>query len=241
MKLEICIDCLASAQAALEGGADRLEVCAGLEIGGLTPSLGLVEACLALGNIRVAAMIRPHAGSFCYDADELQVMAQDIATMRRLGVHCVVLGPLRRNGTVDEEATRRLLDTARPLEVTFHRAFDLTPDPRIALDTLVALGVDRVLTSGQAPTAEQGITQLRELTTRAGSAISVMAGAGIRRTNVRAVVRGTGVREVHASASELVATDGPAGLDFVHARRRTSAAEVRALADALIDDHPASP
>lgn len=229
MLLEICIDRFDSARAACDGGADRLEVCGALEAGGVTPSAGLVEACLALGSVDVMMMIRPHGGGFTYGADEQEVMRRDIELARRLGVRGVVFGALAADQRVDVATSRRLIDAARPLEVTFHRAFDLTPDPLEALDMLVELGVERVLTSGQAPSAVAGADLIRRLVERAAGRLSVMPGAGVSGANVARLVQWTNAREVHASASELCPATECAALGFVGAERVTTVERVRAI------------
>ena len=180
MKLEVCIDRVESAVAARDGGADRIEVCGALNVGGITPSYGLTEKCASLRGIEVMMMIRPHGGGFNYRKDEIGTMMRDIQVAKEIGVHGVVLGALRTDGHVDSEVCQRLIDSARPLSITFHRAFDLTPDPMEALDVLLKLGVDRLLTSGLASIATKGVRVIRELVQRAGSDLSVMAGSGIR-------------------------------------------------------------
>lgn len=229
MKLEVCIDRLESALAARDGGADRIEVCGALSVGGTTPSYGLTEDCASLGGLEVMMMIRPHAGGFSYGKDELGTMMRDIQVAKKLGVHGVVLGALRADGHVDSEVCQRLIDSARPLSITFHRAFDLTPDPIEALDVLLNLGVDRLLTSGHASTAMKGVKVIRELVQRAGTGLSVMAGAGIHAQDIAALVRATGVREIHASASDDVPAVSPSDIGVIQATRLTSKDKVIAM------------
>src|ERR1041385_3171424 len=157
MLVEACVDSVTGALAAVAGGAGRLELCTGLVEGGLTPSAGLVAAARERIAVPIHVLIRPRGGDFLYDADERTVMLRDIAGAKRLGVAGVVLGALDAGGRVDAERTRPMIDAARPLAVTFHRAFDLARDPAEALDALMALGIERVLTSGQAGTAEAGV------------------------------------------------------------------------------------
>lgn len=199
--VEACCDSLATARAAQAAGAGRIELC-GSGDGGTTPSHGLVARAREALHVPLAVMIRPRAGNFVYAPHEIEVMHADIVTARALGADAVVLGVLHDNGTIDEVLLRALLAVARPLRVTFHRAFDRTPDAHAALDRLVALGVDTVLTSGHATTARDGIATLRELHRRAGERLTIMACGGIRATNVREVVELTGVREVHARATD---------------------------------------
>ena len=206
--LEVCVDSIEGAVAAEEAGATRVELCANLRESGTTPSAGAIE--LAGERIRIPfhVMIRPRAGDFCYSATEREVMARDIESARRRGAAGVVLGMLTRDGEVDAGATRRLVEAARPLEVTFHRAFDVARDPMDALERIIGLGAERVLTSGGEESAEEGIGFIRRLVEAAGGRIVVIAGAGVNAENAERIVRETGVREVHASCrSENGSTD----------------------------------
>ena len=236
MTVEICIDHISSALAAQAGGAARIEVCGALDLDGITPSYGLVEQCVALGDLAVMMLIRPHAGGFCYGAAEVATIRRDIQVAHELGVHGVVIGVLQEDGRIDREACLRLIEAARPLSVTFHRAFDLTPDPLEAFDTLLDLGVDRLLTSGQAHCARDGAAVIRALVQRAGTALHVMAGAGIRAVDVQPLVRATGVRELHASASVRgEPSEHCPAAHLVRATRETRSELVRALVEALRD------
>lgn len=204
MTLEICVDSLASAEAAKLGGADRIELCADLAVGGTTPPQALIEACLAMGGPPIMLMVRPRAGDFLYQQEEVRMMKRSILLAKELGVQGVVFGLLTRDGKIDEDNTRRLIEAARPLEVTFHRAFDVCRDPYAGLDILLELEVDHLLTSGQAPDAEKGIPLLRDLVNRADADLQVMAGAGVRSLNVAHIIRETGVTACHASGSRLI-------------------------------------
>ena len=195
--LEACLDSVGSAVAAERGGADRIELCDNLVEGGTTPSAGAIAECKARVGIPVFAMIRPRGGDFLYSDEEFAVMRRDVAEARRLGADGVVLGLLRADGTVDRDRTALLLEEARPLPVTFHRALDVARDAEEALETLIALGVDRVLTSGQAPTVPEGLAVIAALVRRAAGRIVVMPGCGIDEFNARRVVEATGAREVH--------------------------------------------
>jgi copper homeostasis protein len=190
-----------SVRAALAGGADRLELCAVRSCGGLTPSSGLIELAREAGDRPLAVMIRPRPGDFLYDADEFEVMRRDIMRCRELGAEAVVLGLLSADGTIDRSRTAALTALARPMDVVFHRAFDRTPDADAALEALIELGIDRVLTSGQAPTAFDGIATLARLVARAAGRITVLAGGGVRPENARAIVEGSGVSEIHSSGA----------------------------------------
>lgn len=199
--VEACCDSVATARAAQAFGAARVELC-GPGDGGTTPSPGLVERVRALLTIPLAVMIRPRAGGFVYDADELSVMAADVVAARALGADVVVLGPLRPDGTVDARALATLVALARPMTVTFHRAFDRTADPEAALDALLAHGVDHVLTSGHATTALAGAPRLRAWQARAGDRLEVMAGGGVRADHARALLDAAGVRALHARGTD---------------------------------------
>ena len=199
MLFESCVDSHDAARASTLGGAGRVELCARLDVGGTTPDAALIERCVASVAIPVFVMIRPRGGSFVYERGEVEAMAADIRTAIAAGARGVVFGALRSDATIDTGIMRRLIDVARPLPVTCHKAIDATRDPLEALETLLALGVDRVLTSGGADTAAAGAASIARMVTRAGDALTVMAGGGVRAHNVAAIVQRTGVREVHAS------------------------------------------
>lgn len=202
--LEICIDSLASAKTAADAGAKRVELNSALELGGLTPSIGLVEqtiAALQPMGCSVIAMVRPRLGGFAYDADEIDVMRSDIDRLLQAGVDGVALGVLNTDGSVDEQTNHALIQPALEAgkEVVFHRAFDLTPDPIAAIHTLISLGFTRVLTSGQAPTAIEGSAVIRQLIEHAAGRIEVLPGSGITPSNVNELIQATGCDQVHAS------------------------------------------
>ena len=202
--IEACVDSVESALAAERGGADRIELCDNLAEGGTTPSAGTIEECRDRLGIPIYVMIRPRGGDFCYSAAELAVMRRDIAYAHAMGADGVVLGILKRDGTVDTSRTRALVELARPLDVTFHRAIDVCRDAEEALDALIAIGVDRVLTSGQAPTALKGAAVIARLVRRAAGRIAILPGGGIDETNVRKLVERTGAREVHVRGTSPV-------------------------------------
>lgn len=202
--LEACVDSVESALAAQAGGADRVELCDDLLEGGTTPSAGSIELCRERLHIPLHVLVRPRGGDFVYSDLELEVMQRDIALAGRLGAHGVVFGALQPDGSVDVERTRALLGVARPMTVTFHRAFDFTPDADAALDALIVLGVDRVLTSGQAPTAKEGTRTLTRLVTRAAGRIGILACGSVSEENIAEITRLTGVREVHVRATALL-------------------------------------
>ncbi len=202
--LEVLVDSVESGRAALAGGADRLEVCQNLFEGGTTPSAGLLAALRHEVALPLNVMIRPRGGDFCYSRCELEVMRHDIRIARELGASGIVLGILRPDGTVDAEAVADLMRLARPLSVTFHRAIDMARDLDEALETLVGLGVDRVLTSGGEATVIEGVDAIAALVRQAGDRIVVMPGGGIRERNVEKVVALTGATEIHVSGSRSV-------------------------------------
>jgi copper homeostasis protein len=201
--VEACVDSVASARAAERGGARRLELCDALFDGGTTPSAGMIAACKAAVSIPVFVMIRPRGGGFVYSDAERDVMRRDAVVARDIGADGVVIGGLRRDGTIDLALLRTLVDAAGGLPVTFHRAFDLTPDLENSLESLVDVGVQRVLTAGGAPTAAEGATRLARLVRQAGARLVVMAGGGVRQENVRDIVSASGVREVHVRLTRL--------------------------------------
>ncbi len=196
---EGCADSVASARAAVAAGAGRLELCVRLDVGGLTPPDALLRDVVGEFAIPVHAMVRPRSGPFVAGATVVAEMEDAIARCARLGAAGVVLGLLDGDARVDRAAVERLVRAARPLTVTFHRAFDGTRDRDEALETLVALGVDRVLSSGGAPSAEEGIDALRDLVLRARGRIGIIAGGGVRPHNWRRIVAETGVREIHGT------------------------------------------
>jgi copper homeostasis protein len=196
--IEAAVESLDDALAAVDGGADRLELCANLADGGTTPSEALIADVVEQVAIPVFVMIRPRGGSFVYSTSELDEMRRSMDRARELDVDGFVLGVLNASNRIDVIRTQSLVDVAGDLPVTFHRAFDRVADRIDALDTLVDLGIGRVLTSGGAPTAEQGMAQLRELVEAAGDEIVILAGGGVRFQNVVELVEETGVTEVHA-------------------------------------------
>jgi copper homeostasis protein len=201
VQVEICVGDIASAIAAEFGGADRIELCDNMDVGGTTPGAGTVaESCRRL-SIPVHILIRPRAGDFIYSQPEIAVMRHDIEVAKSLGAAGVVLGVLTRDATIDRDQTAELIALARPLSVTFHKAFDQSPDPLEALDCLIALGVERVLTSGGRPTALEGTETLAKLVDRAGDEITVMAGGRLGTGNLETVIRRSCVSEVHLGSA----------------------------------------
>jgi copper homeostasis protein len=195
--VEICVADPASARAAWEGGADRIELCADLASGGTTPSFGLLTKVIGESPGPVHVLIRPRGGDFVVDRDEFIMMALDIDIARGLGAVGVVLGALRPDATIDAETIARLVDHARPLSITFHKAIDLVPDPPGAIDTLAALGIDRVLTSGGLGAARGNVATLRAMAARADGRLAVMVGGGLAESDLAGLLDATGLAEVH--------------------------------------------
>jgi copper homeostasis protein len=196
--IEAAVESLDDALAAVDGGADRLELCANLAEGGLTPSESLIAEVIERVAIPVFVMIRPRGGSFVYSTAELDDMRRSIDHALELDVDGFVFGVLNTANRVDAIRTQSLIDVVGDVPVTFHRAFDRVGDQADALDLLIDLGVSRVLTSGGAPTAREGMSALRDLVERADGAITILAGGGIRFPHVAELVEETGVTEVHA-------------------------------------------
>jgi copper homeostasis protein len=203
LTVEICVDSIASSLAAARGGAHRLELCASLAEGGITPSAGMIATVRSLLSIPVHVMIRPRAGDFCYSAEEFSAMKRDIAIARQLKADGVVFGILAEDGSIDLARCRELLDCARPMSVTFHRAFDVSRDLTQSLTDIISLGFDRLLTSGGEQKVEDAIPVVVRLRNLASDRIALMIGSGINSGNVQRLVVQTGVREVHASARRI--------------------------------------
>ncbi|MBL7979358.1 MAG: copper homeostasis protein CutC [Bacteroidetes Order II. Incertae sedis bacterium] len=204
MTLEICAANFQSAMAAMQGGAHRIELCENLSEGGTTPSLGMIRHLKRRLNIPIMVLIRPRGGDFCYQPDELAVMLEDIHICKSEGVEGVVLGALAPDGTIDTEACYRMLDAAQGMETVFHRAFDLVPDEMEALKILVYMGFTRILTSGLAHTAFEGIPNLVRLIREAQERITILPGGGITSQNALAIAKKTGATELHASLRKRV-------------------------------------
>ena len=236
--LEICAGSVESAIAARDGGATRIELCAALEIGGTTPSAGLIAEARKIEGIVLNVIIRPRGGDFLYNEHEAACMEQDIRTCRQLGADGVVIGALTAEGDIDTALCKRLIDAADGMSITFHRAFDMCRDPKRALEELIAIGCDRVLTSGQAATAEAGLPLLKELVQQAAGRISIMPGCGVNSDNAARILQATAAVEIHASARKSVGSGmlfrhsgvsmGTPGSDE-YARKETDANEVELI------------
>jgi copper homeostasis protein len=207
--LEACVDSVEAAVAAQAGGAGRVELCANLLEGGCTPSAGTIQLARDRLHIKLHVIIRPRGGDFCYSEAEFETMKLDIALSKQTGADGVVVGLLHPDGTVDAERTAELIALARPLSVTFHRAFDMTLDPYAALETLIDLGVDRILTTGQEASALEGLDLIADLTRRAGDRVIIMPGisGAISERNLRRIIEATGIPEMHTYVA--VALESP--------------------------------
>jgi copper homeostasis protein len=227
--LEVCVDSVESAMAAQEGGAARVELCSDLTAGGTTPAVGMIEVVRNSVGVAVHVMIRPRSGDFTYSDPEFEVMKNEIAAAKERGADGVVFGILRPDNSLDLERTRVLAGLARPLSVTFHRAIDIVPDPLPAISELVALGIDRVLTSGKASTAIEGIPLLKREIEVAAGRIVIMPGAGITPANVHHLLKEVGAREIHVASGVSALLEYPAAGMFNSKRSIVMSARVREL------------
>ena len=244
---EICANSVESCIGALQGGAQRVELCAGIPEGGTTPSFGEIKTARTLPELKLNVIIRPRGGDFIYSDRELEAMAYDIEVAKDLGVDGLVFGCLDERGYIDIKANERLMKVAGNCPVTFHRAFDRCRDPFRALDEIKQMGFARILTSGQKPTAPLGAELIRQLVEKASDDIIIMPGCGVNETNIRELAHRTGAHEFHFSAREKVesrtAYRNPAVMmsnnssfdEF--AREVTTAKRVRATIEALTTGH----
>lgn len=203
-QLEICIDSVESAIAAQEGGSQRVELCSALIEGGLTPSIGLIRAVRRSIDIGLYVMIRPRGGDFLYSSEEIAVMREDIARARDCGADGVVFGLLNEEGGVDVIRTRELVEQARPMDVTFHRAIDMTFDLDASIEDVIQTGANRLLTSGGAQTALLGMALLEKIVRGYGSRIQIMVCGGVRPENVARIIHSTGALQFHAALRQDV-------------------------------------
>lgn len=197
--LEVCAGSLTSALNAQKGGADRIELCDNLNEGGTTPSPGVIIQAVKLLRIPVFVLIRPRTGDFLYTDEEFEAMKEDIRFCKGHGAMGVVAGILMADGNVDVERMAELVNLARPMQFTFHRAFDRAADPFMALEDIISLGIERILTSGQAACAIDGADIIQQLNNLANNRIIIMPGSGITENNVSELIRKTGASEIHGS------------------------------------------
>jgi copper homeostasis protein len=224
MVLEICAFNLPAALAAQRAGADRIELCAGPEEGGVTPSLGLIRMARAALRVPLYPIIRPREGDFLYSDEEFRVMLRDVEICNEAGCDGVVIGMLLADGSVDQERSARLVEAAYPMGVTFHRAFDRAADPFEALEAIIRIGCERILTSGQRPLAMEGAQLLHELVREADERIVIMPGSGVRASNIAELAAKTGAVEFHTSARVA----WPSAMEFVNGAMQENASMVMA-------------
>lgn len=232
--LEVCVDSTEGILAAVGGGADRIELCSALELGGLTPSFGQMQRAAAIG-LPVHALIRSRAGDFCFGPDEIATMVADIEAARRIGLAGVVIGAARCDGALEADALARMVAAASGMQITLHRVFDLVPDVAAAVETAVRLGCHRILTSGGAVTALDGADEIARICALAAGRIGILPAAGITSENVAALLKVAPVSEVHSACDAATALSGEAvALGFGKAERPvTDVAEVRRMRAAL--------
>jgi copper homeostasis protein len=204
IKLEICAHTLTSALIAQEGGADRIELCAAIEVGGITPSPNTILEARRLLHIDICVLVRPRSGDFCYSDLEFEVLKKDILFCKEQGINGVVVGVLKPNQELDIERMTELLKLARPMQVACHRAFDRTPDGLKTMEQLISIGYDRILTSGQKDSVSEGKNYLKTLVEAAKGRIAIMPGNGVTVENMADILTTTGVKDIHATAKNLV-------------------------------------
>jgi copper homeostasis protein len=224
--IEAAVESLEGARAAVEGGAHRIELCTDLAHGGTTPIMRLVRKCTTELTIPVFVLVRPRPGNYVYIHLNFLAMLKQVYEAKAAGAHGIVTGALTESNDIDERQTAELVTTARPLPVTFHRAFDECRDPMAALETLIRLGVQRVLTSGGAATADQGAERIGELVRQSQGRIEILAGGGVNSDNVARLVQVSGVREIHFSVKEADKVRGIRSAMLPHAGAASASARV---------------
>ena len=235
--IEIATTDFTTTKSAVEGGADRIELCSALSEGGITPSYGLIKQCRKAFDIPLFPIIRPRAGDFLYTDEEFELMKHDVLLAKQSGCEGAVIGLLTKHGNIDLERTAALIEMAYPLEVTFHRAFDRCKDPFKTLEELIEIGCQRILTSGQKQTAPEGVDLIAELIKKADDRIIIMPGSGVRKDNIKMIADKTGALEFHSS----VKGQKNSAMEFIHPsfNETKNAAidpeEVKALRSALND------
>jgi len=237
--IEIATSDFLTTKSAVEGGADRIELCANLAEGGTTPSYAHIKKCREVFDIALFPIIRPRGGDFLYTKDEFEIMKNDIKLCKELGCEGIVIGLLNMDGTIDMIRTSELIELAYPLEITFHRAFDRCKDPFAALEELIEIGCQRILTSGQKPTVSEGVDLIAELNKKADDRIIILPGSGVRKDNIKMLLEKTGCIEFHSSlrgkARSPMQFIHPAFADSVesYSNNEISPDEVRALRNEL--------
>lgn len=237
--IEIATSDFATTKSAVEGGADRIELCANLAEGGTTPSFGTIKRCRETFNVLLYSIIRPRGGDFLYNKDEYEIMLQDVKLCKQSGCDGIVIGLLNMDGTIDIARTSELIELAYPMETTFHRAFDRCRDPFEALEELIEIGCERILTSGQKQSVVDGVDLVTELNKKAADRIIIMPGSGVRKENIKMLADKTGCTEFHSSLRGKTKS----AMQFIHPAFERSeesymnnaidAAEVKAIRDML--------
>lgn len=237
--LEIATTDFTTTKAAVEGGADRIELCAALSEGGITPSYATIKKCREAFAVQLFPIIRPRSGDFLYTEEEYAIMQSDIQFCKSLGCDGVVIGILEKDGTLPQKKVAKLIDLAYPMDVTFHRAFDRCAQPFEVMEQLIEIGCQRILTSGQQPTALQGIELITQLVKAVDNRIIIMPGSGVRKENIRELADKTGAVEFHSSLRNTQKSS----MEFIHPAFATNeesyinpaidAQDVQALKDAL--------
>lgn len=237
--IEIATSDFLTTKSAVDGGADRIELCANLAEGGTTPSYAHIKKCREAFDIALFPIIRPRGGDFLYTKDEFEIMKNDIKLCNEFGCEGIVIGLLNMDGTIDMIRTSDLIELAYPMDVTFHRAFDRCKDPFIALEELIEIGCQRILTSGQKPTVSEGVDLITELNKIADDRIVVMPGSGVRKDNIKMLAEKTACIEFHSSLRGKVKSP----MQFIHpafanseesySNNEINPDEVRALRNAL--------
>jgi len=238
--IEIATSDFLTTKSAVEGGADRIELCANLAEGGTTPSYAHIKKCREAFDIALFPIIRPRGGDFLYTKDEFEIIKNDIKLCNDLGCEGIVIGLLNMDGTIDVARTSELIGLAYPMDVTFHRAFDRCKDPFVALEELIEIGCQRILTSGQKPTVSEGVDLIAELNKKADDRIVIMPGSGVRKENIKMLAEKTGCIEFHSSLRGKAKSP----MQFIHpafanseesySNNEISPDEVRALRNALV-------
>ena len=210
--IEIATTDFVTTQSAVNGGADRIELCAALSEGGITPSHGMIKVCREKFDVELFPIIRPRSGDFLFSDEEFQIMMHDVLLCKQVGCDGVVIGLLNKDGVIDIKRTTKLIQAAYPLEVTFHRAFDRCREPFEALEQLIEVGCSRILTSGQQPAAPQGMELIAQLIKAANERIIIMPGSGVRKENIKELADKTGAVEFHSS----LRGKQKSSMEFVH-------------------------
>lgn len=204
MEIEICASTIQSAVNAKLGGASRIEICDNLEAGGTTPSYATIEYCIKDLKLETNVLVRPRAGDFVYSNEEFEVICRDVALCKQLGANSVVVGFLKENGELDVEKLEAIVKIAKPMKVVCHRAFDACVNKEEAIEQIIQAGCSKVLTSGGAPTSEEGIEGLARIVKQVNGRIGVIAASGVTSDNVENIIKGAGVMEVHSPCKVLI-------------------------------------